>query len=258
VREGTDPSANPVWRALLLVFSAGFVDAVGFLALAGTFVAFMSGNTSAGGALAGILDGARALRQLFPLPFFVAGIYAGALAVQAAPPEEQHRRYGMVLFVECGLIALILVAATMAGIRREVPLDPAWRFFTLAAPLAVAMGLQNAMRLDVKGARLATTYVTGTLHVAAQALARATILAWPSRRGLPVSLAARTEARQVAQVGLTSFTVWAGFLVGATAGGVLFVRAGLLALGLPFAVLSILAMDTLRASRQGSRPPLPP
>ena len=40
-----------MWRALVLVIVAGFVDAAGFLALAGTFVAFMSGNTSAGGAL---------------------------------------------------------------------------------------------------------------------------------------------------------------------------------------------------------------
>lgn len=236
---------NPVWRALLLVFIAGFVDAVGFLALAGAFVAFMSGNTSAGGALAGTLDGPRALRQLFPLPFFVAGLYAGALVVQAAPPERQPRRYAMVLTVEFGLIALFLVAATMAGIHREVPLEPAGRFFALAAPLAVAMGLQNAMRLDVRGARLATTYVTGTLHVAAQALAKATILA--------SSPSARAEARQAAETGLTSLTVWAGFLVGAMAGGLLFVRAGLPALVLPLALLFILVMDTMTASGQDPR-----
>ncbi|MGH7335288.1 MAG: YoaK family protein [Candidatus Rokuibacteriota bacterium] len=244
------PREDPVWRTLLLVFIAGFVDAVGFLALAGTFVAFMSGNTSAGGALASTLDDARALRQLFPLPFFVAGIYAGGLVVQMAPAERQYRRYAMVLAVEGALIALVLLAAMMAGIRREVPLEPAGRFFALAAPLAVAMGLQNAMRLDVRGARLATTYVTGTLHVAAQALARATVLAWPSRVGGPAPLGTRTEAGQVALVGLTSLMVWAGFLVGAMAGGLVFVRAGLLALVVPLAVLSILVMDTFR---QGSR-----
>jgi uncharacterized membrane protein YoaK (UPF0700 family) len=247
VTDGTRrPGEDLLWRALLLVFIAGFVDAVGFLALAGTFVAFMSGNTSAGGALAGTLDATRALRQLFPLPFFVVGIYAGALVVQAAPAERQHRRYAMVLTVECGLIALVLVSATMVGIRREVPLEPGGRFFALAAPLAVAMGLQNAMRLDVGGARLATTYVTGTLHVAAQTLARATVLAWSPRVGPSASLAAHTEARQAVREGLTSLTVWVGFLVGALGGGVLFVHTGLLALLLPLMVLSILVMDTMR------------
>ena len=231
---------NPLWRALLLVFTAGFVDAVGFLALAGTFVAFMSGNTSAGGALAGTLDVSRALRQLFPLPFFVAGIYLGALAVQDAPPESQPRRYALVLTVEAILIAAVLLAATWAGVRREVPLEPAGRFFALAALLAVAMGLQNAMRLDVRGANLATTYVTGTLHVGAQALARATLLGRARTGNRPGS----ASARKMVEVGITSLTVWVGFLVGATVGGVLFVQAGLAALLVPLGALSILVLTT--------------
>jgi uncharacterized membrane protein YoaK (UPF0700 family) len=246
------PGEDPVWRALLLVFLAGFVDAVGFLALAGTFVAFMSGNTSAGGALAGMLDGPRALRQLLPLPFFVAGIYVGTLVVEAAPVERQHRRYATVLAVEGGLIAGVLLAATMAGIRGEVPLEPAWRFAALAVPLAVAMGLQNAMRLDVGGARLATTYVTGTLHVAAQALARATVLARPSSAGEQAQVARRTEASLMAHQGLTSLAVWVGFLVGAMAGGALFVRAGLLALLIPLVVLAILVTHTMAILHKGS------
>ena len=133
-----------MWRALVLVIVAGFVDAVGFLALAGTFVAFMSGNTSAGGALAGTFDVARAARQLFPLPLFVGGIYLGALIVQAAPPEAQRRRYALVLAIECGLIALVLGLATLAGVHGRGSPRAAARFFGLAAPLAVAMGLQNA------------------------------------------------------------------------------------------------------------------
>jgi uncharacterized membrane protein YoaK (UPF0700 family) len=238
-----------VWRAVVLVIIAGFVDAVGFLALAGTFVAFMSGNTSAGGALAGTFDVARAARQLFPLPFFVAGIYVGALVVQAAPRQAQHRRYATVLAVEFGLIALVLGAATLAGVRGAIPLEPPARFFGLAAPLAVAMGLQNAMRMDVRGANLATTYVTGTLHVAAQALARATVLARRARGAASGAPGARTGASQAAQVGVTSLAVWAGFLVGALSGGVLFARSGLAALLLPLALLLVLVTDTLRHPR---------
>jgi len=42
VTDGTRrPGEDPLWRAMLLVFIAGFVDAVGFLALAGTFVALV-------------------------------------------------------------------------------------------------------------------------------------------------------------------------------------------------------------------------
>lgn len=236
-------------RALLLVAVAGFVDATGFLALAGTFVAFMSGNTSAGGALAGTFDMARAARQLFPLPFFVAGIYLGALAVQAAPPAAQRRRYALVVGLECALIALVLGAALLSGVQGAVPLEPAGRFFGLAAPLALAMGLQNAARVDVRGASLATTYVTGTLHVAAQALARATVLARRGHGATPAARSARAEARRAAGVGLTSLAVWAGFLAGALAGGLLFARVGLLALLVPVILLIALARDTLRHPR---------
>ncbi len=236
-------------RALLLVIVAGFVDATGFLALAGTFVAFMSGNTSAGGALVGTFDVARAARQLFPLPFFVAGIYLGAVVVQAAPPPAQHRRYALVLGVECGLIALVLAAAKLSGVHDAVPLEPAWRFFGLAAPLAVAMGLQNAMRMDVRGASLATTYVTGTLHVAAQALARATVLARRAGGATTAAPVARQEAGTAARVGVTSLAVWAGFLVGALAGGALFARVGLAALLVPLALLLLLVGDTLHHRR---------
>jgi uncharacterized membrane protein YoaK (UPF0700 family) len=232
----------------VLVVVAGFVDAVGFLALAGTFVAFMSGNTSAGGALVGALDPARAARQLYPLPLFVAGIYAGTLAVQAVPPEGQHRRYGLVLAAECGLIAVVLGAATAAGIRGAIPLDPPLRFFALAGPLAFAMGLQNAMRVDVRDAKLATTYVTGTLQVAAQALARATLTARRARREA-AGPARRGEASRDRQVGITALGVWVGFLVGAIAGGVLFARAGLAALLLPLGLLLGLVLDSLRPAR---------
>ena len=238
-----------MWRVLVLVIVAGFVDAVGFLALAGTFVAFMSGNTSAGGAFAGTFDGARAARQLFPLPLFVGGIYVGALIVQAARPEAQRRRYAMVLAVECGLIALVLGVANLAGIQGPIPLDPPARFFGLAAPLAVAMGLQNAMRMDVRGANLATTYVTGTLHVAAQALARATVLARRAEGGMSATTAVRAEAGLAARVGVTSLVVWMGFLAGAVAGGALFARAGLASLLLPLALLLVLVTDTLRRTR---------
>ena len=235
-------------RALLLVIVAGLVDATGFLALAGTFVAFMSGNTSAGGAFAGTFDLARAARQLFPLPLFVMGIYVGALFVQAAPAPVAYRRYAVVLAVECGLIALVLAAATLSGVHGVVPLEPSIRFFGLATPLAVAMGLQNAMRMDVRGASLATTYVTGTLHVAAQALARATLLGRRAR-GTGPAAPARREAKTAVQVGLTSLSVWAGFLVGALVGGVLFARVGLLALLVPLALLLVVMRDALRDAR---------
>ena len=87
------------------------------------------------------------------------------------------------LTIEWGLIALVLGVATLAGIQGAIPLDPPARFFGLAAPLAVAMGLQNAMRVDVRGPNLATTYVTGTLHVAAQRWPAPP--SWPSGRGEP-------------------------------------------------------------------------
>ncbi len=135
---------------LLLSAVAGYVDAIGWLILGGTFVAFMSGNTTRLGiALAG---GEPVTGWALVILGFLGGACAGALLRDAAGPRLA---LPLLLATESGLLAL----AASAGQE--------------AALLAAAMGLQNLARQAVAGAQPGTTFVTGTLVSLGQALADA-------------------------------------------------------------------------------------
>lgn len=188
---------------------AGYVDAVGFLALGGFFVSFMSGNTTRlGVGLAGSAqDGIVALGLIVT---FVGGVTLGALLGKAA---GTHRRSAV----------LVLVAALLAG---AILLHAAHAAAGFAA-MALAMGAENALFEHDGEIQVGLTYMTGTLVKAGQHLAAALVgghrWAWIA---------------YVAQ--------WASLAVGALAGAVCYPRLGMNALWLPVALLVALALATFR------------
>lgn len=66
-----------------LAWVAGYVDAVGFLTLAGLFVAHMSGNTVRLGVFAGDGDWSLGAQRLVPIVFFTLGVMGGIALVEA-------------------------------------------------------------------------------------------------------------------------------------------------------------------------------
>lgn len=184
----------------MLGLLAGFVDAVGFLALGGFFVSFMSGNTTR--MAVGVADGsADAFVAATLIGSFVLGVVAGSLLGHAAG----LRRKPAVL----ALVSLLLFAAPL--------LDGVGLAALALAVTACAMGAENAV-FEVQGdVRFGLTYMTGALVKAGQRIALALrggprfnwapyLLQWAA-----LATGAVMGALSYPLLGLSSFWIAAGF-----------------------------------------------
>jgi uncharacterized membrane protein YoaK (UPF0700 family) len=147
-----------VTRAILLstglAFVAGYVDAVGFIALFGLFTAHVTGNfILIGAALTG--SGVGLVGKLLALPIFVAAVALTRLAVLALGANKAFRPllFGQASLLG-GFLALGLLAAPVAD--PDAPL-------VIAAGLAgvMAMGVQNAAGRLILADLAPTTIMTG-------------------------------------------------------------------------------------------------
>lgn len=154
------PPDGPAGRfavALVLAGLAGWVDAIGLTRLGGTFVSFMSGNTTSFAAAA--VHGSRsALDAGVVIVMFVAGVVLGEFL--CGTPRHDGRR--LVLSAEAALLAAAALLAWAEGPVGAV----SWL-------LALAMGTQNTSIHRAGGISVGRTYVTGTLVHIGTALARA-------------------------------------------------------------------------------------
>ena len=180
--------------AICLAGVAGYVDAVGFLETRGSFVSFMSGNTTRlGVGVTSISPTAATAAGL--IATFVFGVATGTLTGHAA---GRNRRPLVLL-----LVAALLAAAALAGMLQ-------FRVVSLALT-ALAMGAENAVFEQDGEVSIGLTYMTGTLVKLGQRLAVAL------RGGDPF--------------GWTSYLkLWLGLLTGAILGAGVDHRFGLGAL----------------------------
>lgn len=206
-----------------MIAVAGFVDALGYLALSGLFVSFMSGNSTqfavslASGDWAGVAA-AGALIGLFAL-----GAAAGAVIVDANPRLSHPAILGLEALLLAG--AAIAVAAYGVSVPRLLP-------------LAFAMGLQNNLRRTLAGVQIGATFVTGTLVSMGQGLGRHVI----GRAGLGAWL--------------PHAMAWLALALGAALGAAVFLAAGLAqALLGPAIVTALMACHELRLALTAGRDP---
>jgi len=131
--------------AASLAFSAGYVDAVGFISLGGFFVSFMSGNSTRLG-VGAVEAWPLAARAAELIATFVIGVAIGTFV-----GERAAQRQRAVLFLVAGLLSLSAVVSDFA-------------FPTLAAiGAALAMGAVNAVFGRDTSLPVGLTYVSGTL-----------------------------------------------------------------------------------------------
>ena len=145
------------WLLLILTVVTGLVDAVSYLKLGHVFVANMTGNVVfLGFAAAGATDFSVAASLVAIVAFMGGALVAGRLA----SPLGHHRgRFlAMAATVQIALVAVALAVSMAAP-------DPGRgaASYALIAPLALAMGLQNATARRLGVPDLTTTVLTLTL-----------------------------------------------------------------------------------------------
>lgn len=205
--------------AVTLALIAGYIDAYAFINYK-AFSSFMSGNTTQTGLQAGEGNFAVAWHNLFPIPAFVVGVFAGTLLLHARLGQPTRWLFAAVA---------ALLAAALLGVRLG-PL-PDWCAVVL---LAVAMGTMNVTVTRVGAQAVALGYVTGSLNNLAQHLALAV-----RHAPVPQSQGAwDTHGRRAALLA----SVWVGFLIGAVLGGAATPRFAAWTLLLPTVSLVALAV----------------
>ncbi len=143
--------------AVTLATVGGFVDAVGFIILAGMFTSNMTGNTAALGARIAESNWTDALVFLFVIGAFFAGSVISGLITIGGARWGLKSVYAMALSLELALLSAFLIAGSWMAERN---LQPGLALFWLPA---MAMGLQNATITQIAGAVVRTTHVTGVL-----------------------------------------------------------------------------------------------
>ncbi len=202
------------WLAVGLAWTAGVVDAVGYILLSKTFTAHLSGDSAAFPVYAGIHDWIKVLARGLPIPVFILGAFAGGILMETAAMLGVRRRLTLALGCEVLMLGGFLIGVAVMG---SAALRQTWQisYFVLLSVLAAAMGLQNAALQRVGGRTVHTTYVTGMLTSFTNSLVR-----WSLRhRRHPTSPeAARREGRLSLSRARYMGVLWCAFAAGALVG----------------------------------------
>jgi uncharacterized membrane protein YoaK (UPF0700 family) len=229
---------------LVLGWTAGYIDAVGYLELAHVYTSHMTGNTAALGQYLSRAQWPEVLQHAWPILTFVFGLMLGAALTEAGRRRRFHSRLSLVLGLEMILLAVLVIwsapgSATGAGL------------WWVGLP-ALAMGLQTVTITRVGDQRVYSTYITGNLSKFAEALTGYSF--WLAdcygqhrrsnrrQRWLREALRHRLLGHALLTGGL-----WTLFLLGGLSGAERESRLGLAAVWWPIAVLgALIAVDLAR------------
>jgi uncharacterized membrane protein YoaK (UPF0700 family) len=239
---------NPWIILVLLSAVAGCVDSCTFLGVFGLFVAQVTGSFVVAGAQF-VAHEPGFLVKVLGIPFFLLGGIVTTLVVAVARGRGQAT-YGWTL----GLEALLLTCFLLIGVSASPFRSPngiaelATAFFGLSA-----MGVQSAqVRLVLKGVPSTNVMTTNTTLIAIETTEIA--LAWWRLRTSRADsdeiarfTAARGRLMQLVSIAL-------GFLAGTVLGAITYQAVGFWSLGLPTAVVILLALWTTYSQPAGVQP----
>jgi uncharacterized membrane protein YoaK (UPF0700 family) len=182
--------------AVFLALIAGYLDGYGLLVL-GTYVSFMSGNTTTIGLRSGQGNFHAALPSAVAALSFVTGSFLGNLFTQSRLRYSHRLLFGVI----AGLLA------TVAALERH----GLWNASAEIALLSLAMGMTNPALTKVGAESVSLTFVTGTLNRIGGHLAAAA-----GRKSIPAGEDPGDSHFARARI---DASVWSGFLAGAALSG---------------------------------------
>ncbi|MEJ1969147.1 MAG: YoaK family protein [Rhizomicrobium sp.] len=204
--------------AALIAMVAGIVDAYGFITY-GTYLSFMSGNTTQAGYRTAQGDFAAAAPALTAIASFAGGSFAGAFTA----PLGAFRMHRFVFVLAAALLVSVIGLTGLGLLSANAHI----------ALITFPMGLMNTVLTRVGAQSVSLTFVTGTLSRFAQQLA------WTVRRAPLADSQGAWDTHWRRTVLL--FGIWAAFLAGAFFSGIATPRLGTWVLAIPAAILSVLA-----------------
>jgi uncharacterized membrane protein YoaK (UPF0700 family) len=223
--------------AIQLALLAGYVDAYGLVAF-GTYVSFMSGNTTQTGSMTGQGRLLAGLPASVAIVFFVAGSFAGTWLTHSSLRHSRQALFGGV----AALLAVIIGGTQLGTLGSHIEV--------CIATLSLAMGLLNSTLSRIGAEPVNLTFVTGTLNKIGRHLALAV-------RREPLADAEGPWDTHLRRAGLMA-SVWASFLTGAIVSGAATSFFGVWVLLLPFLIMLALTLspDSV-ATEQPARSSLP-
>lgn len=229
--------------AALLALVAGFVAAVGYLALNELFVANMTGNTVVASVNLAQQDWPGAVRRAFLILPFVLGAACGAAVIGFANRHRWRSAHAAAFAVEGSLLIAFVVLAQPAVRDGVVRSDPA-TLYALAAVPTLAMGVQSTSFRRIGSGSLRTTFVTGILTSLAEGTV-ALVLGDARPRDATRRADPRAASRPVASAAgrvIVLAGVWTAYASGALFGALTHAPWGLAALAVPITILALVAL----------------
>jgi uncharacterized membrane protein YoaK (UPF0700 family) len=153
--------------ALMLTFSAGVVDIVGYIAVYHWFVAHMTGDTVHLGNQLATGKWSDAEKAGTIIGSFILGSILGRAVIEAGARKQQRAIASVTLLAEAALIFTFICIRSFAVSTGAIP-GPT--LLVLLALLAAAMGLQTATLTKIGPLTIHTTFVTGMLNKFAEAI----------------------------------------------------------------------------------------
>ena len=227
-----------------LSWTAGFVDAVGYMALYRVFVANMSGNSIALGLGSAKADWSLFFRRGSALPVFFLGMLLSRWAILVAKRAQISILPTVMYGLEALLLGLFVVIGRDTMLEGKVHTDSLFLYYLLVALPSIAMGMQNAVLTNFGPFDLHTTHVTGTLAKCTDECARFLMWFRDRTRGRKKSRFAKALAVSWRQITLRNAAalagVWLCYVIGAGMGAFLKLKWELLALLFPISFLVLL------------------
>lgn len=162
VLDASHPSIGRAWRQILalttaMTMVAGFVDAVGYINLGQFYLSFMSGNTTRFGIAIAATHNEIVSEGAAIIATFVLGAFIGSLLVFFASS------FKLPVVLGCELLCFAAAYGLTAAGAGHLAL----------LPIALAMGMQNAIHQVVSGADTGKSFITGSLFGVGDSLAKA-------------------------------------------------------------------------------------
>ncbi len=223
---------------LLLAWTSGCLDALGFLELGRVFTANMTGNTVLLGMAIAQGDWLAMLRSLIAVVGFSLGTISGTLLVRRNYEQNKQSWTSQVtraLIVEaCILLIFALVWALVLHAAQRDPVDD-----VLIALSALAMGQQSTTVLSLGIPGISTTYITGTITTLMVNLTRRLTRRVDTPAVITPTATLQVERHKPGRL----IAVWLIYIVAAIIGGYGALHFASLTAFLPFvAVIAAIAM----------------